>query len=331
MKAGKVSEAILKRTILKQLNSNNENVILSSAVGEDCSRMKVGEDEEVVFSVNPITMPIDENKLGERAVYRAFNNVRAKGARPVAILVSLLVPTSFNEQNVRTIIKQIDAVAGKLGAQVIGGHTECTRAVCVPIVTVTGVGLAKKDKFTSNKDVIANMDVIVTNWIGMDGTLALVDNEKEQLLTRFAEPFLDRVDVFEEYLSIEEEAKIAYENGAVTIHDISEGGILGALWELAEGANVGLEIDSRKIPIKQETIEICEFFKINPYKLSSMGSALIIAKNGSQVVEAIKRIGKNAEVVGRTTDSKDRVLLIGDERRFLETPQTDEIRKVLVY
>ena len=331
MKAGKVSEAILKRSILKQLNSKNENVILSSAVGEDCSRISVREEEDIVFSVNPITIPLEEDKIGERAVYRAFNNVIAKGAIPVALLVSLLVPTSSNEQSIRTIIKQLDAAAAKLGAQVIGGHTECSRAVNVPIVTVTGVGLAKKDYVACNRKVTANMDIIVTNWIGMDGTLALVANKREELLTRFTEPFLDKVNVFEDYLSIEKEAQVAYDNNAITIHDISEGGILGALWELAEGAKVGLEIDSRKIPIKQETIEICEYFKINPYKLSSMGSTLIVAENGNPIVDAIKKNGKSAEIVGRTTDSKDRVLMIGDERRFLETPQTDELRKVLVF
>ncbi len=330
MKAGKVSEQILKRTILKQLNSKNSNVVLSSAVGEDCSRLR-SDNKDIIFSVNPITIPLEVEDMGKHGIYRAFNNISAKGATPVAALVSLLMPTSSNEQDARTIIKGLDAAASKLGVQVIGGHTECCRGVNVPIITITGVGLAERDIDMKTSNVEPGMDIIATNWVGIEGTLVLLNQKREELLQHFTNPFLDKISVFEQYLSINEEAKIACNNNAATIHDISEGGIFAALWELAEGSKVGLEIDSRKIPIKQETIEVCEFFDINPYKIASMGSALIAAKDGNTIVHEIEKAGGHATIIGKATDNNDRVLLIGEEKRFLETPQTDELRKVLTY
>ena len=99
----------------------------------------------------------------------------------------------------------------------------------------------------------------------------------------------------------------------------------GALWELGQCSGVGLEIDLKKIPIRQETIEICEFFDLNPYKLLSGGSLLLAAADGNALVHAIRQAGGEAVIIGRTIDSNDRVLINGEERRFLETTQTDEL------
>ncbi len=59
------------------------------------------------------------------------------------------------------------------------------------------------------------------------------------------------------------------------MHDVTEGGIFGALWEMAESSGIGLEIDLKKIPLKQETVEICELFDINPYGLIASGAMLM--------------------------------------------------------
>ena len=94
---------------------------------------------------------------------------------------------------------------------------------------------------------------------------------------------------------------------------------------LGQSSGVGLEIDLKKIPIRQETVEICEFFDLNPYKLVSGGAAVMAAEDGNALVHAIRLAGGDATIVGKATDSNDRVLINGDERRFLETTQTDEL------
>ena len=94
---------------------------------------------------------------------------------------------------------------------------------------------------------------------------------------------------------------------------------------MGQCSGVGMEIDLKKIPIRQETIEICEFFDLNPYKLLSGGSLLLAAADGNALVHAIRQAGGEAVIIGRTIDSNDRVLINGEERRFLETTQTDEL------
>ena len=141
-----------------------------------------------------------------------------------------------------------------------------------------------------------------------------VEDENDEILQA-----LDR------YLSVMPEAATAVKSGVGAMHDVTEGGIFGALWEMAEASGVGLEIDLKKIPIRQETVEICEFFDLNPYKLVSGGAAVMAAEDGNALVHAIRLAGGDATIVGKATDSNDRVLINGDERRFLETTQTDEL------
>ena len=97
---------------------------------------------------------------------------------------------------------------------------------------------------------------------------------------------------------------------------------------MANGAGVGLEIDLKKLPVRQETIELCEFFDLNPYELSSGGCLLMTAEDGNGLVDALKKEGIPAVVVGKTTDGNDRVLFNEEERRFLEPPKTDQLNKV---
>ena len=113
------------------------------------------------------------------------------------------------------------------------------------------------------------------------------------------------------------------------MHDVTEGGIFGALWEMAEASGVGLEIDLKKIPVRQESIEICEYFGINPYELISSGSMLIAASDGNMLVRNLEKEGIPAAVVGKAMEGNDRILINDGEVRFLEPPKTDELYKVL--
>ena len=317
---------MLSRSVLKQLHSKNDRVLLGASFGTDACVIDTEPDEVQVLSVDPVTLT--GVHIGRLAVCNALNDIAAMGARPVGILSSILLPTSANETQLRAIIKEMDESCTQMGAQILGGHTEVTRAVQEPVLTVTGVGAVKKDKLLQPANVLPGMDILVTKWIGLEGTAILAAEQEALLRTRYSQPFLDKAKAYVTLLSAVPEAAVAAKSGACAMHDASEGGVFGALWEFAEAAGVGLQIDLKKIPIRQETIEICEFFDINPYKLASQGAMIIAAADGNAVVRALAAQEIPAVVVGKATDSNDRVLLCDGERRFLETPQTDELLHV---
>ena len=313
----------MKRSVLKQLNKTEVPGGMP-AVGKDCAAVPLGDGQQVALSTQ--TRCLGGSMMGELSVYAALNNLCCSGAEPLGILVNLLLPTACTEHDLRQLMAGINRICAQEQIPVLGGHTEVTRSVTEPVFTVTAAGAVMAG--TIPDDVSPGMDLVMTKWTALEGTAILALQRNQELSERFAQPFLDRAQAFSRYLSIRSEAAVAAKSGVAAMHDVSEGGIFGALWEMGQRFGVGLEIDLKKIPIRQETIEICEFFDLNPYKLVSGGSLLMAARDGNALVHAIEQEGIHAVVIGRTTDSNDRVLINGEERRFLETTQTDELWKL---
>lgn len=331
MKNGKISESVLKRSVLKQLHTTSDRILFKPAVGEDCAviSMQAGDQTKLVTATQTFTLDVsDKHVRANCAVYDALNNIYAMGAGPIGIELALLVPTTENEAVLRETVRAIDAVCEEAGIVVLGGHTQVSRAVKNIVVTVTAIGEAYEQALTPSSAAAPGMDVIVTGYVGLEGTAILANEKRAELETRFSKAFIDKSAAYIDHISTAMEAASAIGAGVAAIHDASQGGIFGALWDMAEASGIGLDIDLKKLPIRQDTIEISEFFDINPYKLLSGGSLIIIAADGTRVLRELEKTGKKAVIVGATTDSNDRVLISGEERRFLETAQTDEIYKV---
>lgn len=326
MKAGKLKESIFKRSVLKQLHKRNEKVFIGPSVGGDYGAVSVAEDTMAVLASEPVTLT--KECIGSTAIIAACNDVACSGAMPIGVSVTILLSTSCNEEELRSIMKDMDAACECCGVDIISGHTEVTRAVKEPLIVVTAMGTVEKDAMLHSSGVRAGMDIVATKWVGLEGTAILAKEKEKELKSRYAQPFIDKAKIFSQMMSILPEAAVAVKSGAGAMHDVSEGGVFGALWEFAESAGVGLEIDIKKIPIRQETVEICEYFDLNPYKLLSGGCLLIAAEDGNGLVMELEKAGIPAVVIGKATDSNDRVLLNEDERRFLETTQTDELYNI---
>ncbi len=319
MKQGKLAESVLKRSILKQLHFKRADVCLAAGVGEDCAAFFVAEDEVAVLSSDPV---IWEDSLdGRCGVHANLNDLAAGGAQPVGLMLTALLPPGVEEPEMRSMVQTIAQECEPLQVQILGGHTEVTDAVNRPIVSMTAVGKAKKGMLISTGGVRPGDDVIVTKWIGLEATAKLAHNRREELLSRYPGHLLDDAERFEQYFSIIPEAATAVKSGVRAMHDVTTGGIFGALWELAEASGVGLEIELKKIPIRQETVEICEFFDLNPYQLGSTGSLLLAAEDGNRLVLDLKQQGIPAVVIGKATAENDRVVINEEERRFLEPPR----------
>lgn len=324
---GKVSENILKRAVFKQLHHRREEVLIRGGIGEDCAAIELGEGEVAVLSTDPITGTAKE--IGTLAVHITANDIASSGAEVVGILTSIILPERTREIALRRMMQEIEGVCSQLGIEVMGGHTEVSNAVNQPLVTVTGVGKIKKENLLRTKGLEPGDELVMTKWAGLEGTAILANERFEELTEKYTEDFISNAKDFMKYISVVPEARIATKLGVCAMHDITEGGVYGAIWEMAAASNLGVEVDLHKIPIRQETVEICEYFDLNPYQLISSGCMLIGTKKGNLLVDELQKAGIPAAVIGRTVEGNDRVVLSGGECRFLEPPKPDELYKVL--
>lgn len=328
MKTGKVPVNILKRSIINEIKQKNKEVFKGAGVGADYALLRLKALEDIVVTTN--IYEASNSLSAALAVYKAGNNMACSGAVLIAVTVSMTLPVEFQESELKAYMKAMDDAAEKLQVEIAGGDTQISENVQVPILTVTGIGRVSAENSMEERKVCAGQELVVSKWIGMEGALLIVNAKEEELQNRYPYAMLDRVMAMEHEMTVLLEAATAVKSEVSAMHDLSEGGILGGLWEFAGKHGVGLEIDIKKIPVKQEVLEICEYFELNPYALRSGGSLLMAVNNGSNLVWELNKLGIEASVIGRITDGNDRIIRNQEETRYLDLPQADEIYKMKI-
>ena len=326
METGKVPESVLKRSVFKTISYKRPEVVLGAGVGEDCTVLQLEPDEQFVMSTDPITGTTQD--MGRLAIQITMNDLASAGAEPIGVMLTVLLPENAREIRLKEIMSQASEAASTMRVEIMGGHTEVTAAVNQPVISVTGVGKVKKGCLISTGGARPGMDIVLTKWIGLEGTSIIAKEKRTELLKKLPEAIVDEAAAFDRYISVVDDGMTAVKAGVAAMHDVTEGGIFGALWEMAEASGVGLEIDLRAIPIRQETVEVCEQFGLNPYQLISSGSMLMAAADGEKLVRVLEEQGIPASLIGKATDTNDRVLINNGERRFLEPPKTDELYRI---
>ncbi len=325
MKIGKVSEPILKRSVLKYLQPNNEYEYKGAAVGADCALFsdKTGVGEGKVLATATASVSGEKSpSCAAHAILRATNNLAAAGAEAFAVQLHIMLPERYREIALKRIMEAAAKTAQELHVTISGGHTESLPDIQTPIVSATALGYAGQEIAAKVFDKAkAGQEIVMTKWIGISDTARLAQDREEELLTRYPAFYVKSSQNLEQYYSIIPEAATAVKSGVRAMHDVAGGGIFGALWELGERFDVGLQVDLKKIPIKQETVEVCEFFGYNPYEIRSDGALLMLTDDSHALIEALEQQGIPAAVIGMTTDGNDKVILNDDEKRFLEPPR----------
>lgn len=327
MRIGKLPEPALKRAVLKEIKNKEHFLIKASGCYTDAGELKLPEGTSVVLSTDPVSGAIDE--IADYGIATSINNLVVSGATPVGVMISVLLPDRVSESRLRQMMKNVQEICDREEILIIGGHTQIIKDIREPILNVTGVGY-RKNSSGENKTNLGNArDLVATKWIGLEGTARIARARRDELKGRYSDSLLDEAGSFKNLISVRREADIAWENGACLLHDCSEGGIFAALWELAETAGCGMSVDLKKIPIRQETVEVSEFFDINPYQLKSTGCLLIVCDNGTEMVKKLEENGIWATQIGELTKGNDRIIHSGEEVRFLDLPQADEMYKII--
>ena len=242
--------------------------------------------------------------------------------------VHIMLPPHAYESRLKAMMEAIARAGSAHAVQILNAKAEVSPVVQKAVVYLDGMGVFKEEELMQSAHALPKQDVVLLKWIGLSGTFRIMREKEEALKERFVPSFLKQVQNLETEIFSVSEIDMARAYGVSAMHQIGEGGILAALWELSESAGIGLEVDMKQMSIRQETVEICEYFHLNPYQLISTGSILIVAKRGEALVEAYREKGICATMLGKTTKDTARVIWGGEEKRFLDRPAPDELLKI---
>ncbi len=301
---GKVPTETLRKVVFEHLGVKRDEVILGPSLGEDGALVKIG-DKVLVTSMDPITGAVD--RIGWLVVNVNCNDVATFGIRPSYFSSCILLPDESKEETVRIICDQMDIAAKRLGVAVIGGHTEVTPDLKRPIIVGCAMGIAELGKYVTSNGSRAGDHIILTKGSGIEGTAILATEKRKELTKKLDEKTLQTAESFYEKISVVEDAVTAFNSGGVTaMHDPTEGGVAGGIHELADASSLGVQIFENEIPIAEETLQICNFFQIDPLQLISSGALLVSSgsAHSDKIVRNLKARNIEASIIGQFTKRK---------------------------
>ncbi len=358
MEQGTLGELYLTRSVTKHIRKYNKAVAVGAGVGKDYALVDCGKanaanvsgiDNDSVVAAN--APGVVDTLAGVDNVYvvmseglaetpyvawvKALNNLAMSGGRVSGVRVCYMLPTDTTEEQLKAYAGRFNDLADCFGIQIIGGNTRVSSAYSRVSFLVEAVGtLAACNRLSLKAK--EDYEIVMVGYTAVLGTNLMVDERGEELKIRFASSYVEGSRFLDGECCILDRAKVVREFATaadvVYMHDISHGGVYGALWQLGQALNMGVAVNHRSIPVKQETIELCNYFDINPYMLEGTGAFLMVAKDGKLLADVLSKAGCVASVVGKLTKNKERVVLLGSEsgeKRFLTPVKGDEIYKVV--
>lgn len=301
---GKIPIDVLNNTVLKLTGARSDKIATPARAGVDFAAVRVG-NGYIVVSADPVTGVSKE--IGTYAVMVSANDVATSGHRPQFAESVILLPEGSTSRQVAEIARQVHESAKRLGITIVGGHTEVTLRLSRPIIVIAAFCYVYD--YVTSGDAIPGDTIIMTKTAGLEGTAVLGGSKL----------LLDK-------LSVVDEAVTAYGTGcAHAMHDCTEGGVLGAVFEMSFASRVGFELEEGRVPVAPETAKLCQRYAIDPLKLISSGALLLSVEKGRErkVIEALSPV--RATTVG-TFRKSGRILVRKDGGRMsLREAPEDEL------
>jgi hydrogenase expression/formation protein HypE len=326
MEIGKVPNSVLQKIILDKIKYNRTDVLIRPKIGEDCCAIDFGENA-CVMSTDPITGAA--NEIGKLAVHVGCNDIASCGVEPLGILITILAPKGTTEQDLDIVMSDICQTSELLNVEILGGHTEITNAVTRFVIITTTVGKVPSNALVKTSGAQPGDRIILTKSAGIEGTAIIAHDKEDELHKNLDSKTIETAKSFINSISVVKEGIIAGKFGVSSMHDVTEGGVLGAVWEVAEASVVGAKIYKDLIPIEEETKIICNYFDIDPLKLISSGCMLITCKDGDKLVNEMLEKGIKATVIGMITKETERIIKSGNGFEEIHQPDSDELYKVV--
>jgi hydrogenase maturation factor len=327
---GKLPPELLRSLVLGRLGARRPETLVHAALGIDAAVIAVDADWACVLTCDPITTAT--SGAGRLAVHVVCNDLAAMGAEPIGVLATLLFPAGIRSDEIAQLMDDIDATARELGVEVLGGHTEVAPGISAPLVVMSGVGKARRDRVLTAGSARVGDALVLSKAAALEGTHVLASDLAPRLRALgIPEALLEEARAYANELSVVPVARLALELGATAMHDPTEGGVLGAVWEMAEASGCGFSISAEAIPIWPPTLAICAALEVDPLRLIASGALLIACHDADRVLAGLMQHGIAAAQIGALTHRDDgRVLIHPDGRaENVEAVGRDELYRVL--
>lgn len=324
---GKISSGIFNELIFPRLGARSEQVLVGPQHGVDVGIVEIG-GKAVSFTCDPVFIVPEYG--WERAAWFAIHIIASDavtcGLKPKFLSIDLNLPMEMTKGQLEIMWDTMHRECQRLGISVICGHTARYENCHYPMVGgATMVGIGEKDEYVTPRLARTGDKIIITKGPAIEATGIFATMFPQLIAEEFGLSFSQKAQRIFYKMSVVEDAMTAIgvgarENGVTAMHDATECGIWGGLYELAQAAGLGARIEKEQIVVDDYVEEICRYFDIDPYASISEGTLIISCREhkAEEVVEALSRKGIKSSIVGELTEAEDGMVLIerGKEKKL---------------
>ncbi|MGI2336530.1 MAG: AIR synthase family protein [Dehalogenimonas sp.] len=330
---GKISPDIFREIIFPRLGAKSDSVLVGPQHGVDVGIAEIG-GLAVSFTTDPVF--IVPQYGWERAAWFAIHIIASdsatSGLKPKYLSIDLNLPMEMSKGELEVMWEVMHRECLKMDINIITGHTARYEGCNYPMVGgATIIGIGGLDEYVSPKFAKAGDAVIITKGPAIEACGIFAAMFPGRIAAEYGQDFARKAEGIFYQMSVVEDAMTAVavgvrDNGVTSMHDATECGIWGGLYEVAQAAGLGARIDKDKIVVAEGVPEICRLFGIDPYASISEGSLIVTcrAHKAGEVVAALTDKGIAASVVGELTPAtKGMVLVEKGQEKPLEHPIVD--------
>ena len=325
---GKIHPEFFNKVIYPQLGNKDSSVIVKPQHGVDFGVVDLG-DKVMVLSTDPfyIAKELGIEKAAWFAVHIIASDVAVSGIAPRYLSVDLNLPPDMTEDELTRMWTVVDSECKKLGVTVVTGHTARYAGCNYPMVGgATMIGIDKKERLIIPK-VNTGDAIIVSKGPAIEATGLMSAYFPKFLEEKYGKSFVKKAQDVYYQMSVVKDAMVAASTGGVTaMHDATECGVFGGLYEMASHSNVGMNIYTDKMILQDEVKKVCECLDIDPYVAISEGTLLATARKNKAagVFKALNNEGIPASVVGEAVGAEEGIHIFRNNKKSkLEHPWVD--------
>ena len=308
-KLGKINYDFFNRVIYPRLGAKDPTLLVAPQHGVDFGVIDLG-DSVMVLSTDPfyIASELGIEKAAWFAVHIIASDVAVSGIRPRYLSIDLNLPPEITESELRRLWTVVDSECKKLGISVVTGHTARYAGCNYPMVGgATMVGIDKKEKLIIPRARVGDA-IIVSKGPAIEATGLMAAYFPKYLEEKYGKSVVKKAWAIYYQMSTVRDALIAASVGGVTaMHDATECGIFGGLYEMAAHSRVGMRVYSDQIIFPDEVRKTCECFGLNPYISISEGTLLATAhkSKAAAICRALAKEGIAASIAGEVVPEKE--------------------------
>jgi hydrogenase maturation factor len=311
---GKVSSEIFDEIILPRLGRRRPEILVGPRHGVDVGVVDLGNGQVMVTTTDPIFVvpAYGWDRSGWFAVHILASDLATSGIRPQYITMDLNLPLSMSREGFEELWAAMHRECEKIGMAILSGHTGRYQGCEYPMIgggTVIGIG--PKDRYVTPNMARPGDVVIITKGAAIETAGLFAVTFPRRVAERYGENAAREAEEIFWQMSVVEDALTAAEagvreGGVTAMHDATECGVWGGLFEVAQASAVGITIDKDKIIVQDAVRKVCDLFGVDPYSSISEGT-LIVTCRAHKAQEVIRRLGDKgipATMVGEIVESQ---------------------------